>query len=76
MPIGSGPVEAVLLRTVHDAADTSGIPPGPLPAITACLARAPGGCPTAAQLRDTPAEDTSGPWLPGALLHLIAELAP
>ncbi|MGP3689808.1 bifunctional serine/threonine-protein kinase/ABC transporter substrate-binding protein [Streptomyces sp. IBSNAI002] len=72
-PFGSGPVEAMLFRTVHDAADTAGVPDGLLPAITACLAKTPGDRPTAAQLRDALAQDAPGPWLPGGLLQLIAE---
>ncbi|MGW0752257.1 bifunctional serine/threonine-protein kinase/ABC transporter substrate-binding protein [Streptomyces sp. NPDC002587] len=72
-PFGTGPAEAMLFRTVHDAADTSGIPDGLLPPVAACLAKAPGDRPTAAQLRDALAEDTPGPWLPGGLLQLIAE---
>ncbi|MFE9630007.1 bifunctional serine/threonine-protein kinase/ABC transporter substrate-binding protein [Streptomyces sp. NPDC006463] len=72
-PFGAGPAEAMLFRTVHDTADTAGIPDGLLPPIAACLAKAPGDRPTAAQLRDVLAEDTPGPWLPGGLLQLIAE---
>ncbi|WP_405922171.1 hypothetical protein [Streptomyces sp. NBC_00122] len=58
---------------MHDTADTAGIPEGLLPPIAACLAKAPGDRPTAAELRDVLAEDTPGPWLPGGLLQLIAE---
>ncbi|MEU9304137.1 bifunctional serine/threonine-protein kinase/ABC transporter substrate-binding protein [Streptomyces sp. NPDC048269] len=72
-PFGSGPAEAMLFRTVHDTADTAGIPDGLLRSITSCLAKAPGDRPTAAQLRDALAQDTPGPWLPGGLLQMIAE---
>lgn len=72
-PFGSGPVEAMLFRTVHDTADTTGIPHGLLDVVAACLAKAPGDRPTAAGLRDALVRDAEGPWLPGPLLQLIAE---
>ncbi|MGW6824262.1 bifunctional serine/threonine-protein kinase/ABC transporter substrate-binding protein [Streptomyces sp. NPDC055005] len=72
-PFGSGPVEAVLFRTVHDTADTAGIPHTLLTVIAACLAKAPEDRPTADGLRAALTGDANGPWLPGDLLQLIAE---
>ncbi|MFJ3840919.1 bifunctional serine/threonine-protein kinase/ABC transporter substrate-binding protein [Streptomyces sp. NPDC054912] len=72
-PFGSGPVEAMLFRTVHDTADTTGIPHDLLPVIAACLAKAPADRPTAEELRPALTGDAPGPWLPAPLLQLIAE---
>ncbi|MBD3552919.1 bifunctional serine/threonine-protein kinase/ABC transporter substrate-binding protein [Streptomyces sp. SP18CM02] len=73
-PFGTGPVEAMLFRTVHDTADLSALPPGLLPVVGACLAKAPGDRPTAGEVRAALAEDLAGgSWLPGPVTHLIAE---
>ncbi|MFJ7416141.1 bifunctional serine/threonine-protein kinase/ABC transporter substrate-binding protein [Streptomyces sp. NPDC098077] len=73
-PFGSGPVEAMLFRTVHDTAELSALPPGLLPVVGACLAKDPGDRPSAADIRRAFAEDVSGgSWLPGPVTHLIAE---
>ncbi|MFD5201353.1 bifunctional serine/threonine-protein kinase/ABC transporter substrate-binding protein [Streptomyces sp. NPDC058375] len=73
-PFGTGPVEAMLFRTVHDTADLSALPPGLLPVIEACLAKEPEDRPAAADIRQAFAEDLSGgSWLPGPVTHLIAE---
>ncbi|MFH9649329.1 bifunctional serine/threonine-protein kinase/ABC transporter substrate-binding protein [Streptomyces anulatus] len=73
-PFGSGPVEAMLFRTVHDTADLSALPPGLLPVVEACLSKDPGDRPAAADVRRAFAEDVSGgSWLPGPVTHLIAE---
>ncbi len=48
-PFGTGPVEAMLFRTVHDTADLSALPPGLLPVVGACLAKDPEDRPTAAR---------------------------
>ncbi|MFD9457958.1 serine/threonine-protein kinase, partial [Streptomyces sp. NPDC059985] len=72
-PFGSGPVEAMLFRTVHDTADTTGIPHDLLPVIAACLAKAPADRPTAEELNLALTGDAPGPWLPAPLLQLIAE---
>ncbi|MFF0725293.1 ABC transporter substrate-binding protein [Streptomyces sp. NPDC004134] len=53
-PYGTGNAAAVLYRTVHEAPDLTGLevlPRGLRTAITACLAKAPDGRPTAAGLR-------------------------
>ncbi|MFI5656674.1 bifunctional serine/threonine-protein kinase/ABC transporter substrate-binding protein [Streptomyces anulatus] len=73
-PFGSGPVEAMLFRTVHDTADLSALPPGLVPVVEACLSKDPGDRPAAADIRRAFAEDLSGgSWLPGPVTHLIAE---
>ncbi|MGW3213480.1 bifunctional serine/threonine-protein kinase/ABC transporter substrate-binding protein [Streptomyces parvus] len=73
-PFGTGPVEAMLFRTVHDTADLSALPPGLLPVVEACLAKAPEDRPAAADIRQAFAEDLAGgSWLPGPVTHLIAE---
>ncbi|WP_445395322.1 protein kinase domain-containing protein [Streptomyces sp. LE64] len=50
-PFGSGGVGA-LFRTVHEEADLTGVPPGLVPLITACLAKEPADRPTAGGVRD------------------------
>ncbi|RLV70686.1 serine/threonine protein kinase [Streptomyces sp. CBMAI 2042] len=73
-PFGSGPVEAMLFRTVHDPADLGALPPGLRPMVEGCLSKEPEGRPTAGDIRRAFAEDTSaGSWLPGPVTHLIAE---
>ncbi|MET7504134.1 bifunctional serine/threonine-protein kinase/ABC transporter substrate-binding protein [Streptomyces microflavus] len=73
-PFGSGPVEAMLFRTVHDPAELGALPPGLLPVVEACLSKEPAGRPTAGDIRRAFAEDASGgSWLPGPVTHLIAE---
>ncbi|MFE9015297.1 bifunctional serine/threonine-protein kinase/ABC transporter substrate-binding protein [Streptomyces cyaneofuscatus] len=73
-PFGSGPVEAMLFRTVHDPADLGALPPGLRPVAEGCLSKEPEGRPTAGDIRRALAEDTSGgSWLPGPVTHLIAE---
>ncbi|MFI1573357.1 bifunctional serine/threonine-protein kinase/ABC transporter substrate-binding protein [Streptomyces anulatus] len=73
-PFGSGPVEAMLFRTVHDTANLSALPPGLVPVVEACLSKDPEDRPAAADIRRAFAEDVSGgSWLPGPVTHLIAE---
>ncbi|MEU2071037.1 bifunctional serine/threonine-protein kinase/ABC transporter substrate-binding protein [Streptomyces anulatus] len=73
-PFGSGPVEAMLFRTVHDRADLGALPPGLAPVVEACLSKDPEDRPAAADIRRAFAEDVSGgSWLPGPVTHLIAE---
>ncbi|MGY5001937.1 bifunctional serine/threonine-protein kinase/ABC transporter substrate-binding protein [Streptomyces griseus] len=73
-PFGTGPVEAMLFRTVHDPAELGALPPGLRPVVEACLSKAPEGRPTTADIRRAFAEDLSGGnWLPGPVTHLIAE---
>ncbi|MEU0359404.1 bifunctional serine/threonine-protein kinase/ABC transporter substrate-binding protein [Streptomyces cyaneofuscatus] len=73
-PFGSGPVEAMLFRTVHDPADLGALPPGLRPVVEGCLSKEPEGRPTAGDIRRAFTEDTAGgSWLPGPVTHLIAE---
>ncbi|MEU2293506.1 bifunctional serine/threonine-protein kinase/ABC transporter substrate-binding protein [Streptomyces bacillaris] len=73
-PFGSGPVEAMLFRTVHDPAELGALPPGLRPVVEASLSKDPEGRPTAGDIRRAFAEDASGgSWLPGPVTHLIAE---
>ncbi|MEU1278882.1 bifunctional serine/threonine-protein kinase/ABC transporter substrate-binding protein [Streptomyces sp. NPDC005805] len=72
-PFGSGPVDAVLFRTVHDEPRLDGVPDGLRPLVAACLDKDPARRPTAAELRAAWAEDAGGGWLPGPVTHLIAE---
>ncbi|MFH8478444.1 bifunctional serine/threonine-protein kinase/ABC transporter substrate-binding protein [Streptomyces sp. DSS69] len=73
-PFGSGPVEAMLFRTVHDPADLGVLPPGLRPVVEGCLSKEPEGRPTSGDIRRAFAEDASGgSWLPGPVTHLIAE---
>ncbi|MFC9174367.1 bifunctional serine/threonine-protein kinase/ABC transporter substrate-binding protein [Streptomyces sp. NPDC057107] len=73
-PFGSGPVEAMLFRTVHDPADLGVLPPGLRLVVEGCLSKEPEGRPTSGDIRRAFAEDASGgSWLPGPVTHLIAE---
>ncbi|NEE45808.1 ABC transporter substrate-binding protein, partial [Streptomyces sp. SID8455] len=73
-PFGSGPVEAMLFRTVHDPAELGRLPHGLLQVVEACLSKESAGRPTAGDIRRAFAEDASGgSWLPGPVTHLIAE---
>ncbi|MFC9860506.1 MULTISPECIES: bifunctional serine/threonine-protein kinase/ABC transporter substrate-binding protein [unclassified Streptomyces] len=76
-PFGSGAVDALLYRTVHDRPDLDGIDDAELRTLlTACLAKDPGERPTAAQLDARIAEDVPGgsvEWLPEDVVRLIAD---
>ncbi|MFI1224497.1 MULTISPECIES: bifunctional serine/threonine-protein kinase/ABC transporter substrate-binding protein [unclassified Streptomyces] len=77
-PFGSGAVDAVLYRTVHDAPDLDGIDDTQLRALLdRCLAKDPGERPTAADLdalitEDVPAGATAD-WLPEDVVRIIAD---
>ncbi|MEU8758043.1 bifunctional serine/threonine-protein kinase/ABC transporter substrate-binding protein [Streptomyces sp. NPDC048659] len=73
-PFGTGPVAAVVYRTVHEEPDLDGLPPALLPLVTACLAKDPAARPAAAGVRDRlgPAEGPARDWLPDGLPALIA----
>ncbi|MEU5285516.1 bifunctional serine/threonine-protein kinase/ABC transporter substrate-binding protein [Streptomyces sp. NPDC020755] len=77
-PFGSGAVDALLYRTVHDAPDLDGIDDAHLRAVLdRCLAKDPGARPAAADLdtliaEDVPADPTAD-WLPEDVVRIIAE---
>ncbi|MFE1795979.1 bifunctional serine/threonine-protein kinase/ABC transporter substrate-binding protein [Streptomyces sp. NPDC059517] len=72
-PFGSGPVDAMLFRTVYDPPDLDGVPPALLPVVQACVSKDAESRPTAAQIRTRWTQDTAGQsWLPAPVTHLIA----
>ncbi|MET9770377.1 bifunctional serine/threonine-protein kinase/ABC transporter substrate-binding protein [Streptomyces sp. NPDC006415] len=79
-PFGSGAVDAVLYRTVHDAPDLDGIQDAALRALLErCLAKEPGERPAAADLDTLIAEDVpagaTADWLPEDVVRIIADRA-
>ncbi|MDX5577467.1 bifunctional serine/threonine-protein kinase/ABC transporter substrate-binding protein [Streptomyces sp. ID01-9D] len=79
-PFGSGAVDAVLYRTVHDAPDLDGIDdPGLRALLDRCLAKDPDERPAAADLDTLIAEDVpagaSADWLPEDVARIIADRA-
>lgn len=76
-PFGSGAVEALLYRTVHDEPDLAGISDAELRSLLAdLLAKEPGARPAAAALDARIAEDApngSIDWLPENVVALIAD---
>ncbi|MET8840263.1 bifunctional serine/threonine-protein kinase/ABC transporter substrate-binding protein [Streptomyces rubiginosohelvolus] len=79
-PFGSGAVDAVLYRTVHDAPDLDGVEdPGLRALLERCLAKDPGERPAAADLDPPIAEDVpagaTADWLPEDVVRIIADRA-
>ncbi|MER6190020.1 bifunctional serine/threonine-protein kinase/ABC transporter substrate-binding protein [Streptomyces cyaneofuscatus] len=78
-PFGSGAVDALLYRTVHDAPDLGGVDDPELRALlTDCLAKDPAARPAAADLdtritEDVRGEGASADWLPEDVVRLVAE---
>ncbi|MGW4232748.1 bifunctional serine/threonine-protein kinase/ABC transporter substrate-binding protein [Streptomyces sp. NPDC004980] len=76
-PYGSGAVDALLYRTVHDEPDLDGIDDAELRALLAdCLVKNPADRPTARQLDERIVEDASPgsvEWLPEDVVRLIAD---
>ncbi|MFF5831412.1 bifunctional serine/threonine-protein kinase/ABC transporter substrate-binding protein [Streptomyces bacillaris] len=78
-PFGSGAVDALLYRTVHDAPDLDGVDDPALRALLReCLAKDPAARPSAAGLdtritEDVPAGGASASWLPEDVVRTIAE---
>ncbi|MCQ0023233.1 bifunctional serine/threonine-protein kinase/ABC transporter substrate-binding protein [Streptomyces somaliensis DSM 40738] len=77
-PFGTGPADALLYRTVHDAADTDGLPAETAGVVGRCLEKAPRLRPTAAEVHRALAGDGTDVeepvrWLPEPVLRLIAE---
>ncbi|MFF8804425.1 bifunctional serine/threonine-protein kinase/ABC transporter substrate-binding protein [Streptomyces omiyaensis] len=75
-PFGTGAVDALMYRTVHDEPDLAGVPAGLLPVLRECLAKDPAARPTAEQLVSRLVVDTPGTaadWLPAPVVRTIAE---
>ncbi|MGW1786386.1 bifunctional serine/threonine-protein kinase/ABC transporter substrate-binding protein [Streptomyces sp. NPDC002143] len=85
-PFGSGAVDALLYRAVHDPADLDGVPPGLLAVVERCLEKDPAERPTAAELTqelgqqseadaaaEAEQEAAASGWLPEPVTRLIAE---
>lgn len=75
-PFGTGAVDALLYRTVHDEPDLTGVPDGLLDLLRACLAKDPAQRPTAEEIAARLTEDTPGAaadWLPAPVVRTIAE---
>ncbi|URM92720.1 bifunctional serine/threonine-protein kinase/ABC transporter substrate-binding protein [Streptomyces sp. MRC013] len=77
-PFGTGPVDALLYRTVHDAADADGLPEETAGVVGRCLEKDPRLRPTAAGVHRALAGDGTDAeepvrWLPEPVLRLIAE---
>ncbi|MEU0405574.1 bifunctional serine/threonine-protein kinase/ABC transporter substrate-binding protein [Streptomyces sp. NPDC006197] len=75
-PFGTGAVDALMYRTVHDEPDLTGVPEGLLDLVRACLAKDPTARPAAAEIGMRLVEDTPGDgadWLPAPVVRTIAE---
>ncbi|MFD9392545.1 bifunctional serine/threonine-protein kinase/ABC transporter substrate-binding protein [Streptomyces sp. NPDC060000] len=83
-PFGSGAVDALLYRAVHDPADLDGVPAGLLEVLGSCLEKDPDRRPDAGELarelaadgaaRENEAQDDeASEWLPEPVTRLIAE---
>lgn len=78
-PFGSGAVDALLYRAVHDPADLDGVPAGLLEVLGRCLEKDPARRPDAAELvrelaaDGTPRDEEAAGWLPEPVTRLIAE---
>ncbi|MFC8951278.1 ABC transporter substrate-binding protein [Streptomyces sp. NPDC057101] len=75
-PFGTGAVDALMYRTVHDEPDLAGVPADLLDLVRACLAKDPSARPTAAEIGVRLTEDTpagAADWLPDPVVRTIAE---
>ncbi|WP_370531879.1 serine/threonine-protein kinase, partial [Streptomyces venezuelae] len=75
-PFGTGAVDALMYRTVHDEPDLGGVPDGLLDLLRACLAKDPAVRPAAERVAAGLVEDTPGgaaDWLPAPVVRTIAE---
>ncbi|MGW4914153.1 bifunctional serine/threonine-protein kinase/ABC transporter substrate-binding protein [Streptomyces sp. NPDC004270] len=73
---GTGAVDALLYRTVHDEPDLDGVPDGIRALLERCLAKDPAVRPTAREVDEALVEDTphdTVDWLPDAVVRLIAD---
>ncbi|MEV7901147.1 bifunctional serine/threonine-protein kinase/ABC transporter substrate-binding protein [Streptomyces anulatus] len=65
-PFGEGGGAGALFRTIHEEPDLTGVEPGLVPLIAACLAKDPADRPTAGRVRDAlAAKAPGGPGDPG-----------
>ncbi|MEV5257691.1 ABC transporter substrate-binding protein [Streptomyces anulatus] len=65
-PFGEGGGAGALFRTIHEEPDLTGVEPGLVPLIAACLAKDPADRPTASRVRDAlAAKAPGGPGEPG-----------
>ncbi|MFJ5262443.1 bifunctional serine/threonine-protein kinase/ABC transporter substrate-binding protein [Streptomyces sp. NPDC088387] len=75
-PFGTGAVDALLYRTVHDEPDLDGVPDDLGALLERCLAKDPDARPTARVLDEALADDTphdTVDWLPDPVVRLIAD---
>lgn len=75
-PFGTGAVDALLYRTVHDEPDLDGLPDGLREPLERCLAKDPAARPTAREMDEALGEDTpadTADWLPDDVVRLIAD---
>ncbi|MGA5067052.1 bifunctional serine/threonine-protein kinase/ABC transporter substrate-binding protein [Streptomyces exfoliatus] len=75
-PFGTGAVDALMYRTVHDEPDLTGVPEGLLDLVRVCLAKDPAARPTAAEIGVRLTEDSpagGADWLPAPVVRTIAE---
>ncbi|GAA1696028.1 bifunctional serine/threonine-protein kinase/ABC transporter substrate-binding protein [Streptomyces yatensis] len=75
-PFGTGAVDALLYRTVHDEPHLDGVPDDTRDLLERCLAKDPAARPTAREVDETLVEDTpqdSVDWLPDTVVRLIAD---
>ncbi|WP_051844466.1 bifunctional serine/threonine-protein kinase/ABC transporter substrate-binding protein [Streptomyces globisporus] len=74
-PFGTGALDALLYRTVHDEPDLAGLPEPLLDLVRQCLAKEPAARPTADEIAVRLTEDTPGApadWLPAPVVSTIA----
>ncbi|MFI8961494.1 bifunctional serine/threonine-protein kinase/ABC transporter substrate-binding protein [Streptomyces sp. NPDC053493] len=74
-PFGTGALDALLYRTVHDEPDLAGVEGALLDLVRQCLAKDPAARPTAAEVADRLTEDSPGDaadWLPAPVVATIA----
>jgi hypothetical protein len=76
LPFGTGAMDALLYRTVHDEPDLDGVPDGTRTLLERCLAKDPAARPTAREVDEALVEDTphdTADWLPDEVVRLIAD---
>ncbi|MEV4339423.1 bifunctional serine/threonine-protein kinase/ABC transporter substrate-binding protein [Streptomyces sp. NPDC049590] len=75
-PFGTGAVDALLYRTVHDEPDLEGLPDGLREPLARCLAKDPAARPTAREAAEALGGNTpsdAADWLPDDVVRLIAD---